>query len=90
MKRTFFLVMLLGLMLTNGTAKTTDTPFTGYLFAYFEGGGDQNLMEQLRFAVSEDAQNWYARNSIFSTVHPQKRSSQPSGKFSLQHRFEAF
>ena len=62
----------------------------GYLFAYFEGGGDQNLMEQLRFAVSEDAQNWYARNSIFSTVHPQKRSSQPSGKFSLQHRFEAF
>ena len=34
----------------------------GYLFAYFEGGGDQNLMEQLRFAVSEDAQNWYALN----------------------------
>jgi len=36
--------------------------FAGYLFAYFEGGGDQNLMEQLRFAVSEDAQNWYALN----------------------------
>ena len=34
----------------------------GYLFAYFEGSGDQNLMEQLRFAVSEDAQNWYALN----------------------------
>ena len=34
----------------------------GYLFAYFEGGGDQDLMEQLRFAVSEDAQNWYALN----------------------------
>ncbi len=34
----------------------------GYLFAYFEGGGDQKLMEQLRFAVSEDAQNWYALN----------------------------
>ena len=35
---------------------------SGYLFAYFEGGGDKNLMEQLRFAVSEDAQNWYALN----------------------------
>ena len=34
----------------------------GYLFAYFEGSGDTNLMEQLRFAVSEDAQNWYALN----------------------------
>ena len=34
----------------------------GYLFAYFEGGGDQKLMEQLRFAVSEDARNWYALN----------------------------
>ena len=34
----------------------------GYLFSFFEGGGDQNLMEQLRFAVSEDAQNWYALN----------------------------
>lgn len=38
------------------------TPFTGYLFAYFEGRGDTKLMEQLRFAVSEDAQNWYALN----------------------------
>ncbi|MBO4800884.1 MAG: family 43 glycosylhydrolase [Bacteroidaceae bacterium] len=36
--------------------------FTGYLFAYFEGGGDKNLQEQLRFAVSEDARNWYALN----------------------------
>lgn len=34
----------------------------GYLFAYFEGSGDNNLMEQLRFAVSEDAKNWYALN----------------------------
>lgn len=63
MKRTLLLMMLLGLMLTSGTAKTTDTPFAGYLFAYFEGGGDQKLMEQLRFAVSEDARNWYALNS---------------------------
>ncbi|MBR7052502.1 MAG: hypothetical protein IKI44_05895, partial [Bacteroidaceae bacterium] len=32
----------------------------------------------------------HTRNSILSIVHPQKRSSQPSGKFGLQHRFEAF
>ena len=36
--------------------------FAGYLFAYFEGGGDKNLQEQLRFAASEDAMNWYALN----------------------------
>ena len=36
--------------------------FSGYLFSYFEGGGDKNLQEQLRFAVSEDAKNWYALN----------------------------
>ena len=36
--------------------------FAGYLFAYFEGGGDTKQMEQLRFAVSEDAKNWYALN----------------------------
>ena len=34
--------------------------FSGYLFAYFEGSGDKQ--EELRFAVSEDAQNWYALN----------------------------
>lgn len=36
--------------------------FDGYLFAYFEGGGEGKLQEQLRFAVSEDAKNWYALN----------------------------
>lgn len=61
MKRTL-LLMFLGLMLISGTAKTLNTHSAGYLFAYFEGGGDTNLMEQLRFAVSEDAQNWYALN----------------------------
>ena len=38
-------------------------PFVGYLFAYFEGGGDKNLQEQLRFAVSDDARSWYALNN---------------------------
>ena len=36
--------------------------YAGYLFAYFEGGGDGNMQEHLRFAVSEDARNWYALN----------------------------
>jgi hypothetical protein len=32
----------------------------------------------------------HARNGILSIVHPQNRSSQSSGKFSQQHRIEAF
>ncbi len=34
--------------------------YAGYLFAYFEGSGNQQ--EHLRFAISEDAKNWYALN----------------------------
>ena len=34
-----------------------------YLFAYFEGTGKGELQEQLRFAVSADAQNWKSLNS---------------------------
>lgn len=34
--------------------------FADYLFAYFEGSG--NKQEHLRFAISEDAKNWYALN----------------------------
>ena len=59
-------ILLLTLSLTAvGAKRQTTTPppnFAGYLFAYFEGGGDNNLQEQLRFAVSEDARNWYALN----------------------------
>ena len=36
--------------------------FAGYLFAYFEGGGDRQTQEQLRFAISKDAKDWYALN----------------------------
>lgn len=42
--------------------KAAKAAFTGYLFAYFEGGGDAKQQEQLRFAISEDAKNWYALN----------------------------
>ena len=37
--------------------------FAGYLFAYFEGSGDGKWQEHLRFAVSEDAVDWYALNN---------------------------
>ena len=70
MKR--IILSLLAIALCLGLTAQVTTPLasrrgaggeaSGYLFAYFEGGGDKNLMEQLRFAVSEDAQNWYALN----------------------------
>ena len=71
MKKILAITFLLwGLSLANGQAKTLNSKqsslnsqFSGYLFAYFEGSGDTKLMEQLRFAVSEDAQNWYALNN---------------------------
>lgn len=36
--------------------------FEGYLFAYFEGSGKAREQEQIRFAVSENAVNWFALN----------------------------
>ena len=36
--------------------------YAGYLFAYFEGRGEPEKQEQLRFAVSTDAVNWTALN----------------------------
>ena len=36
--------------------------FDGYLFAYFEGTGKAREQEQIRFAVSENAVNWFALN----------------------------
>ncbi|QDH81454.1 family 43 glycosylhydrolase [Echinicola soli] len=37
--------------------------YDGYLFAYFEGGGEAANQEQIRFAVSADAVNWQALNN---------------------------
>lgn len=65
MKKILTLVLLLCLVINVQAAKQKKQmkpQFGGYLFAYFEGGGDKNLQEQLRFAVSEDARNWYALN----------------------------
>ena len=68
MKKILTLALLfMGVCLAPGQTKTLNSklssqksPYAGYLFAYFEGGGDKQ--EELRFAVSEDAQNWYALN----------------------------
>lgn len=52
----------MGISLPVSAQKGDGQPYAGYLFAYFEGGGEGKLQEQLRFAVSEDAQTWYALN----------------------------
>lgn len=64
MKKILTTLALLGLTFSVQAKKQTmkEPVYAGYLFAYFEGGGDKNLQEQLRFAVSEDAVNWYALN----------------------------
>ena len=59
------LVILLCLCSLSTPAQKSDIQapqYAGYLFAYFEGSGDKNTQEHLRFAVSEDARNWYALN----------------------------
>ena len=42
--------------------KSSEDNFAGYLFAYFEGSGEGRKQEQLRFAISADAVDWYALN----------------------------
>ena len=44
------------------TKQVTQNEFEGYLFAYFEGGGNIMKQEQLRFALSNDGINWRALN----------------------------
>lgn len=48
------------------SAKKSD--FGGYLFAYFEGSGDRDTQEQLRYAVSLDGFNWTALNNNMPIV----------------------
>ena len=70
MKIYLTMILLLGLAFVTQAQEYKNThlaveekDFSGYLFAYFEGSGDKNLQEQLRFAISEDARNWYALNN---------------------------
>lgn len=64
LKNAFALALVSGMSfaIPSFAGENSDNKFTGYLFAYFEGGGDKNLQEHLRFAVSRDAKNWYALN----------------------------
>ena len=65
MKKAFTTSLSLALLLLIGVGMGScarQEPFTGYLFAYFEGGGDHLMQEQLRFAVSRDARHWEALN----------------------------
>ena len=58
----FCMVGTIPVYAAKANAQTSKQTFAGYLFTYFEGGGDPKQQEQLRFAISEDAQNWYALN----------------------------
>lgn len=64
MKRIFIFALLacLAVGLQAKPKKVKETKFAGYLFTYFEGRGEGNLQEQLRFAISEDGVNWHALN----------------------------
>lgn len=58
-------LMVCHAMIPTGNSKTPISKldkYAGYLFTYFEGQGDANTQEQLRFAISEDAKQWYALN----------------------------
>lgn len=61
----FYLYALLTLCLSScASTKVVQKPaFTGYLFAYFEGSGERQKQEQLRFGISADAVDWYALNN---------------------------
>lgn len=56
------LMAALHCQVSEAKSKPKKQAFAGYLFAYFEGTGEGKLQEHLRFAVSEDARNWYALN----------------------------
>lgn len=65
MKKAITTYLPLAIILLIGTGLGScacQEPYTGYLFAYFEGGGDPMSQEQLRFAVSRDARHWEALN----------------------------
>jgi hypothetical protein len=52
--------------------------FDGYLFVYFEGSGEAEKQEQLRFGISADAINWYALNNN-NPIIPSAEISQTGG-----------
>jgi hypothetical protein len=82
-KKKTLLIACLCLILFPSIAQTykpgaTAPGYDGYLFAYFEGSGETNKQEQLRFAVSPDAVNWYALNANRPII-PSTEISQTGG-----------
>ncbi|RYD70251.1 MAG: 1,4-beta-xylanase, partial [Sphingobacteriales bacterium] len=64
MKKIIPLAILLLLSLQNFAQQATDeNAISGYLFAYFEGAGDNQKQEQLRFATSYNGTEWFALNN---------------------------
>ena len=69
---------------SSGSAKTkktfdvlvayTDQEVQGYLFTYFEGSGPRTSDEQVRFAASADAINWFALNNNQPIIASEKIS----------------
>ncbi len=66
MKRSVYLLFIIlnmtFLPYCYSSEKESPCHYEGYLFAYFEGTGEVNKQEQLRFGVSADAINWFALN----------------------------
>lgn len=58
----YLAVFLLSIVLP-GYASNKSSDYKGYLFVYFEGTGPKEAQEQIRFAYSADAKNWYALNN---------------------------
>lgn len=52
----------------------TDQKLQGYLFTYFEGSGSRTSDEQIRFAASDDAINWFALNKNQPIITSEKIS----------------
>ena len=80
LRKLFYIALfLLGTVSVQAQKVNSDTSgFDAYLFAYFEGGGPGILQEQLRYAVSPDAVNWYALNNNQPIV-PSKEISKTGG-----------
>lgn len=78
LKIIFLLTIYIPLLVAQEKKETKDTDFVGYLFAYFEGTGEGNKQEQLRFAVSSEATHWHALNNN-NPIISSERISQTGG-----------
>ncbi|MCH7411086.1 glycoside hydrolase family 43 protein [Belliella sp. DSM 111904] len=59
--KNFGYIIILSILISCQSSNT-NKPYEGYLFTYFEGQGNREMQEQLRFAISMDAIHWHALN----------------------------